>query len=117
MRWESCLTVGSSPLEAGKLAVAALSHCVTDESVPGPLRNLQSVRHIFRGVVVTRHRGRGCPREVIVQHASESIVAIESSILQCLIETGYRSLVHLFMGRSEEHTAELQSHSYTSYAV
>src|SRR5262249_3081215 len=44
-----------------------------------------------------RHRGGGGPGEVIVQHASEPFVAIKSSILQGLIETGDRSLVHLFV--------------------
>ena len=36
------------------------------ESVPGPLRNVQTVRHIVRGVVVISHRGCGCPLKVIV---------------------------------------------------
>src|ERR1044071_6470370 len=47
--------------------------------------------------VVTRHRGRVCPREVIVQHASEPVVAAKSDIQQRLIETSDRSLVHLLV--------------------
>src|SRR5690349_4107492 len=43
------------------------------------------------------HRGRGCPREVIVQDASEPLVIVESGILEGLIETGDRSLVHLLV--------------------
>src|SRR6516225_2891110 len=69
----------------------------TDESVPGPLRNVQTVRHILCRVVVTRHRGRGRPREVIVQHASESLVVREPDIFQRLIETRDRTLVHLLV--------------------
>ncbi len=41
----------------------------THESVPGPLRDGQTLRHLVCLVVVTRHRGRGRPREVIVQHS------------------------------------------------
>jgi hypothetical protein len=48
-------------------------------------------------VVVARHRGGGCPREVIVQRSSEALVAIKSGILQSLIETCDRSLVHLLV--------------------
>src|SRR5262245_10324336 len=47
--------------------------------------------------MVMSHRGRSCPREVIVQHAFEPLVGVESDILQRLIETGDRSLVHLFV--------------------
>src|ERR1044071_4662736 len=47
--------------------------------------------------MVMDHRGRGCPREVIVQDASEPFVAVEPGILQRLIETGDRSLVHLLV--------------------
>src|SRR6185369_3198994 len=70
---------------------------VINESVPGPLRDVQAARHIIGRVMVTSHRGRGCPREVIVQRASEPFVAVESHILQGLVETGNCSLVHLFM--------------------
>src|ERR1044071_10194112 len=47
--------------------------------------------------MVTIHRGGRCPREVIVQHGFESLVAVESGIVQGLIETGDRSLVHLLV--------------------
>src|SRR6185503_6567743 len=43
------------------------------------------------------HRGGSCPRELIVQDASEPLVSIQSGILQGLIETGDRSLVHLLV--------------------
>src|SRR5262249_29612795 len=69
----------------------------TDESVPGPFWDLQTVRHIRCRSVVTRHRRRGRPREVIVQHASEPFVAREPDIFQGLIETRDRSLVHLLV--------------------
>jgi hypothetical protein len=69
----------------------------TDESVPGPLRDVQTVRHILCGVVVTRHCGRGGPREVIMQHASEPLVACKADIFQRLIETCNRPLVHLLV--------------------
>src|SRR5262249_9409305 len=69
----------------------------TDESVPGPLWDSQTIRHVLSRVVVTRHRGRGGPREVIVKHASQPLVAGEADIFQRLIETGDRSLIHLFM--------------------
>ena len=44
-----------------------------------------------------RHRGCGCPREVIVQHASQPLVGGEPGVLQGLIETGDRSLVHFLV--------------------
>jgi len=47
--------------------------------------------------MVTIHRGRGGPREVIVQHASDSLVAGKVDIFERLIETGDRPLVHVFM--------------------
>jgi len=47
--------------------------------------------------MVARHRGVGCPRKVIVQRASEPIVAVKPGILQGLIETGNGSLVHLLV--------------------
>jgi len=47
----------------------------SDESVPGPLRDVQTVRHILRRVVVSRHRGRRGPRKVIMQHAPQALVA------------------------------------------
>src|SRR3954451_2979825 len=45
--------------------------------------------------MVTRHCGRCCPGEVIVQRAPEPFVAIKSGIVQGLIETGDCALVHL----------------------
>ena len=44
-----------------------------------------------------RHRGRGNPREVIVQHTPKPLVAGEADILQRLIETSDRPLVHLLV--------------------
>src|SRR5262245_21910581 len=69
----------------------------TDESVPGPPRDVQTVRHILCRVVVTRHRGRGGPREIIMQRASEPFVAGNTDIFQRLIETGDCPLVHLLV--------------------
>jgi hypothetical protein len=37
--------------------------------------------------VITRHRGGCSPREVIVQHVSEPLVARETDIFQRLVET------------------------------
>src|SRR5262249_20893739 len=68
-----------------------------DESVPRPLRDLQTIRHILCRVVITSHRGSRGPREVIVQHASEALVAREPDIFQRLIETRDRPLVHLLV--------------------
>src|SRR5262245_55347725 len=68
-----------------------------DESVPGPLRDLQTVRHIVWRTVVTSHRGRRGPREVIMQHAPKLLVAGEADIFQRLIETSDRPLVHFLM--------------------
>src|SRR5215470_2123919 len=69
----------------------------TDESVPGPLRDVQAVRHILRRVVVTRHGGRRGPREIIMQRASEPLVAGNTDIFQRLIETDDCPLVHLLV--------------------
>src|SRR5262249_6135771 len=69
----------------------------TDESVPGPLRDVQTVRHILWRVVVTSHRGRGGPCEVIMQHPSEPLVAGNADIFQRLIETSDRPLIHLLV--------------------
>ena len=43
------------------------------------------------------HRGRGRPREVIVQHLSELLVGGKPDIFQRLIETRDRPLVHLLV--------------------
>jgi hypothetical protein len=37
-----------------------------DESVPRPVRDAQTLRHVICGEVVAGHRGRGRPREVVV---------------------------------------------------
>src|SRR5262249_42267680 len=73
------------------------SQISTDKSLPGPLRDLQTVRYILCRAVVTRHRGRGGPREVIVQHTTEPLVTGEADILQRLIETSDRPLIHLLV--------------------
>ena len=69
----------------------------TDESVPGPLWDVQTVRHVVCRVVVTRHRGRGRPREIIVQHAPEPLVGYQADIFQRLVEASDRPLVHLLV--------------------
>src|SRR6516165_1725376 len=68
-----------------------------NESVPGPLRDLQTVRHILSRVVVAIHRRRGGPRKVIVKHASDLLISGEAGIFKCLIKTSDRPLVHLFV--------------------
>src|ERR1700741_3346455 len=94
---QSRLTVWGYCGPALKLWRSGCGLRVTDESVPRPLRDLQFVRHIVRRAMVMSHRGRGCPREVIVQHASEPLVVIKLGIMQRLIETGDRALVHLLV--------------------
>jgi hypothetical protein len=70
---------------------------LTDAPMPRPLRDVQTVRHIICRVVVTRHCGRGSPREIIVKHAPELLVAGEADIFERQIETVYRPLVHLLV--------------------
>src|SRR5580692_2369354 len=70
---------------------------LTRASVPGPLRDVQTVWHILCRAVVARHCGRRSPREVIVQHAPKPLVAGEADIFQSLIETSDRPLVHLLV--------------------
>jgi len=53
------------------------------DSVPGPLRDAESVRDIICGPVVSRHRGGGHPSEVVVQHLPEPVVAGEADVCQC----------------------------------
>src|SRR6188472_3163666 len=57
----------------------------TDESLPGPLRDMQTIRNVLRRVVVSSHCGRSGPREVFVQHASETLFAREPGVFQRLI--------------------------------
>jgi hypothetical protein len=68
------------------------------ETLPGPLRDVQTVWDIVYRPMVTRHRGRSGPREVIMQRASEALVAGEADIFQRLIETRDRPLVHFHVG-------------------
>src|SRR5882724_363539 len=70
---------------------------LTDAPVPGPLRDVQTVWHILCRAVVARHRGRGSPREVIVQHAPKPLVAGEADIFQRLVEASDCPLVHLLV--------------------
>src|SRR5262245_34428275 len=65
--------------------------------MPGPLWDVQTVRYFLRRMVVTRHRGRGGPCEVIMQHALEPLVAGKADIFQRLIETSDRPLIHLLV--------------------
>ena len=58
---------------------------------------MHTVLHIICRVVVSRHRSRGGPREVIVQHAPQALVAREADIFQRLIETSNCPLVHLLV--------------------
>jgi hypothetical protein len=68
-----------------------------DESVPGPLHDLQAVRHIVCRAVVTRHSVYSSPRKVIVEDISEPLVAGKADVFQRLIETGDGPLIHLFV--------------------
>ena len=55
----------------------------------------QAVGHIVGGAVIARHRRRGGPREVVVQHLPERLVGGQPDVLQRLVEAGDRSPVHL----------------------
>jgi quercetin dioxygenase-like cupin family protein len=66
-------------------------------TIPRPVGDGQTVRHIIGGVVVSGHRGGGCPREVVVQHLSDLLVVSKADVGQRLIETGDRPMVHLLM--------------------
>jgi uncharacterized protein YwlG (UPF0340 family) len=68
-----------------------------NESVPRPVWEVQTVRHIVCGTVVPVHRGGGCLREVVVEHLSDPVVVSKTNVNQGLIETGDRSTVHLLM--------------------
>src|SRR5674536_27801 len=68
-----------------------------DESVPRPVRDAQSGWHVICGSVIAGHRGGGRPREVVVRHLSEPIVAGEADVCQCLIEAADCSTVHLLV--------------------
>jgi hypothetical protein len=59
-----------------------------DKSVPRQPRDVQPVRDVLCGPVVSGHRGQGRPGEVVVQHLSEPVVAGEADIDQCVIEAG-----------------------------
>ena len=57
-----------------------------DQSVPGPVRDGEAVRHVVGGAVVAGHRGGGRPGEVVVQHLTEPVVAVEADVGQRLVE-------------------------------
>ena len=58
---------------------------------------MQTAWDLVCGVVITGHRGRGGPCEIIVQHASELFILGQAGIFQRLIETRDRPLVHLLV--------------------
>src|SRR5688572_28517207 len=92
----------SSPRRVGARSCArrtggGTSIALTVESVPGPFRDVQTIRHVLCRVVVTSHRGSRRPREVIVQHAPEALVARKPGVFQCPIEACDRPLVHLLV--------------------
>src|SRR5262252_6895170 len=91
--WLTSCGAAARPVAASSVVGLRFS----DESMPGPLRDVQTVRYILGRVVVMRHRGRGSPREVIVQDTSQPLVAREPDIFQRQIETRDRSLVHLLV--------------------
>jgi hypothetical protein len=66
-----------------------------DKSVPRPPRDVQPVRDVLCGPVVSGHRGHGRPGEVVVQHLSEPVVDGEADVDQCSIEAELRSLRRL----------------------
>jgi hypothetical protein len=68
-----------------------------NQSFPRPVWDGQTFRHIVRGAVVTSHRGRRRPREVVVQHMSEPLVITKTGIDERLIEAGNRPAVHLLV--------------------
>ena len=57
----------------------------------------EAVRHIIRGLVISRHRCRGRPSEVVVQHLSQRTIVGKSDIDQGLIETGNGTAIHFFV--------------------
>ena len=44
------------------------------KSVPRPVWDAEAVRHVIGGPLVARHRCRGRPGEVVVQHLSQSTI-------------------------------------------
>src|SRR5262249_25560615 len=70
---------------------------VNHESVPGPLWDLQTVRDVLCRPLVTRHRGRRGPREVIMEHAPKPLVVGKADVFEPLVETRNSPLIHLFV--------------------
>src|SRR5262249_36295637 len=66
------------------------------EAVPGPAGDAQAFGYVVGGVVVGRHGCRGGPGEVVVQHLPEGLVG-EADVIEGLVETGDRALVHLLV--------------------
>ena len=83
--------------EPGLALVDVLMHPLWMElqTIPGPLRNRQTGGHIVGRRVVARHRRRR-PDEVVVQHLAERFGG-EPGIVEGLVETGDRAVVHLLM--------------------
>src|SRR4029079_19657710 len=68
-----------------------------NHSVPGPFRNLQIVWDVIGGILVAGHRGRRCPREIVVTTLPNRIVAAKSDIAHRLVEAQDESQIHLGM--------------------
>src|SRR5205823_3323822 len=86
----------TGPLAACVSAFAASS--LADDAAPRPLPDGQPVGYVLGGSLIAGHCSRGCPGEVVVQRFSELVVLGKSSVHQCLVETGDRSIVHLLVG-------------------
>jgi hypothetical protein len=54
----------------------------------------EAIRHVIGGPVVTGHRGRGRPNEVVVQHLPQLTVVGEPHIGESLVETDNRAAIH-----------------------
>ena len=66
-------------------------------SVPGPFRNLQIVWDVIRRILVAGHRGRRCPREIVVEHLPNRIVAAKADVAHRLVEARDGATIHLAM--------------------
>ena len=69
----------------------------SDSTVPRPMRDLQTVRHIVCRPVISGHGGGSRPSKVVVEFLAQPVVAGNASVFQRLIETGDRATVHLLM--------------------
>src|SRR5215472_16584592 len=64
------------------------------QSVPRPVRDAEAAGHLISRLMVTCHRCRGRPGEVVVEHPSQSSVIGESGVNQSLVEASDRTAIH-----------------------